>query len=59
VRSYMENGSTKREEIKATLLANNNGPGLENRQRYRHRWLQRELIASPKCRRISMSGRRC
>src|SRR6202795_2854462 len=24
VRSYMENGSTKREEIKATLLANNN-----------------------------------
>src|ERR1700676_5305009 len=26
VRSYMENGSTKREEIKATLLANNNGP---------------------------------
>src|ERR1700719_1006879 len=26
VRSYMENGSTKHEEIKATLLANNNGP---------------------------------
>jgi hypothetical protein len=26
VRSYMDNGSTKREEIKATLLANNNGP---------------------------------
>lgn len=26
VRSYMENGTTKREEIKATLLANNNGP---------------------------------
>src|SRR5258705_2345540 len=26
VRSYMENGSSKREEIKATLLANNNGP---------------------------------
>jgi len=26
VRSVMENGSTKREEIRATLLANNNGP---------------------------------
>jgi len=26
VRSYQENNSTKREEIKATLLANNNGP---------------------------------
>ena len=26
VRSYMDNGTTKREEIKATLLANNNGP---------------------------------
>ncbi len=26
VRSYMENGTTKREEVKATLLANNNGP---------------------------------
>ena len=26
VRSYMDNGSTKREEIKATLLADNNGP---------------------------------
>lgn len=26
VRSYTENGTTKREEIKATLLANNNGP---------------------------------
>jgi hypothetical protein len=26
VRSYQENGSTKREEIKATLLADNNGP---------------------------------
>ncbi len=26
VRSYMENGSTKREEIKATLLSDNNGP---------------------------------
>jgi len=26
VRSYMENGTTKREEIKATLLADNNGP---------------------------------
>jgi hypothetical protein len=26
VRSYQENGTTKREEIKATLLANNNGP---------------------------------
>jgi hypothetical protein len=25
-RSYMDNGSTKREEIKATLLADNNGP---------------------------------
>src|SRR6201984_414755 len=25
-RSYMENGSTKREDIKATLLADNNGP---------------------------------
>jgi hypothetical protein len=26
VRSYVENGTTKREEIKATLLADNNGP---------------------------------
>lgn len=26
VRSYMDNGTTKREEIKAILLANNNGP---------------------------------
>ena len=26
VRSYMENGTTKREEVKAILLANNNGP---------------------------------
>ena len=26
VRSYQENGSTKREEVKATLLADNNGP---------------------------------
>jgi hypothetical protein len=26
VRTYMDNGTTKREEIKATLLANNNGP---------------------------------
>ena len=26
MRSYMENGSTKHEEVKATLLANNNGP---------------------------------
>lgn len=26
VRSYMDSGSTKHEEIKATLLANNNGP---------------------------------
>ena len=26
VRSYMENGSTKHEEIKATLLSDNNGP---------------------------------
>ena len=26
IRSYQENGSTKREEIKATLLADNNGP---------------------------------
>ena len=26
VRSYQENNTTKREEIKATLLANNNGP---------------------------------
>src|SRR5271167_3171722 len=26
VRSYMENGTTKHEEIRATLLANNNGP---------------------------------
>ena len=26
VRSYQENGSTKREEIKATLLSDNNGP---------------------------------
>src|SRR5690242_7613000 len=26
IRSYMDNGTTKREEIKATLLANNNGP---------------------------------
>ena len=26
VRSYMDNGTTKREEIKATLLADNNGP---------------------------------
>jgi hypothetical protein len=26
VRSYMDNGTTKHEEIKATLLANNNGP---------------------------------
>jgi len=26
VRSYMENNTTKHEEIKATLLANNNGP---------------------------------
>jgi hypothetical protein len=26
VRSYQENGTTRREEIKATLLANNNGP---------------------------------
>src|SRR5260221_6638201 len=26
VRSYMDNGSTKHEEVKATLLANNNGP---------------------------------
>jgi len=26
VRSYQDNGTTKREEIKATLLANNNGP---------------------------------
>lgn len=26
VRAYQENGSTKREEIKATLLADNNGP---------------------------------
>ena len=26
VRSVMENGSTKREEVRATLLANNNGP---------------------------------
>jgi hypothetical protein len=26
VRSYMDNGTTKREEIKALLLANNNGP---------------------------------
>jgi len=26
IRSYMDNGSTKREEIKATLLADNNGP---------------------------------
>jgi hypothetical protein len=26
VRSYQENGTTKREEIKAALLANNNGP---------------------------------
>jgi len=26
VRSYMDNGSTKREEIKATLLSDNNGP---------------------------------
>jgi hypothetical protein len=26
VRSYMDNGTTKREEVKATLLANNNGP---------------------------------
>jgi len=26
VRSYVENNTTKREEIKATLLANNNGP---------------------------------
>ena len=26
VRSYMENGTTKHEEVKATLLANNNGP---------------------------------
>ena len=26
VRSYMDNNATKREEIKATLLANNNGP---------------------------------
>src|SRR5262249_2408486 len=29
VRSYMDNGTTKREEIKATLLANNNGPVWE------------------------------
>jgi hypothetical protein len=26
VRSYMDNGTTKREEVKATLLADNNGP---------------------------------
>ena len=26
VRSYMDNGTTKQEEVKATLLANNNGP---------------------------------
>jgi hypothetical protein len=26
IRSYMDNGTTKREEIKATLLADNNGP---------------------------------
>jgi hypothetical protein len=26
VRSYMDNGTTKREEVKAILLANNNGP---------------------------------
>src|SRR6202142_3062630 len=26
VRSYQDNGTTKREEVKATLLANNNGP---------------------------------
>src|SRR5260370_14274390 len=26
VRSYQESGTTKREEIKATLLADNNGP---------------------------------
>src|SRR5271165_637713 len=26
VRTYMDNGTTKHEEIKATLLANNNGP---------------------------------
>jgi len=26
VRSYQENGTTKREEIKATLLSDNNGP---------------------------------
>ena len=26
IRSYQENGSTKREEIKATLLSDNNGP---------------------------------
>jgi hypothetical protein len=26
VRSYIENGTTKHEEVKATLLANNNGP---------------------------------
>ncbi len=26
VRSYMDNGTTKHEEVKATLLANNNGP---------------------------------
>ena len=26
MRSYMENGTTKHEEVKATLLANNNGP---------------------------------
>ncbi len=26
VRTYMDNGTTKHEEVKATLLANNNGP---------------------------------
>ena len=46
------------EEVKARLLAYNNGAGLADRQRDRHRAARSTNSASPSCPRTSTAGRR-
>jgi len=58
VRAYQENGTTKREEIKAILLSDNNGPVWKIGNDIVTGMLPR-AIASRKCRRISTSVPRC
>ena len=58
VRTYMDNGTTKHEEIKATLLANNNGPVWKIGNDI-VTGVYGETYRFPRCPRICMTGRHC